>query len=99
MLHVTQLIYVRPGGEPAFEEFESIVLPLLAKYRGELVLRLRLRPDNQIGGSAVTPYELHIVRFESAADLDAYSNDPERQRWLHLKDQAVAHAVAFQSHD
>ncbi|HEX5062185.1 MAG TPA: hypothetical protein VFV99_22600 [Kofleriaceae bacterium] len=98
-MHVTQLIYVRPGSEAAFEQFESVVLPLLARYRGELVLRLRLRPDNQIGGTAETPYELHIARFATAADLEAYSNDPERQRWLHLKDQAVERAIMLSSPD
>ena len=100
MLHVTQLIYLHPGGEAAFEQFESQVLPLLARHRGELVLRLRPTPEAHIGGSAELPYELHIVRFDSAADLDAYSTDPDRQRWLHLKDAAVARAVMFRAeHD
>jgi antibiotic biosynthesis monooxygenase (ABM) superfamily enzyme len=99
MLHLTQLFYVKPGGEAAFEQFEAIVIPLLATHRGELVLRLRLGPGTQIGGSAEPPYELHIVRFASAADFEAYLNDPVRQQWLHLKDQGLERAVVLRSHD
>ena len=41
MSYLTQLIYVREGHEATFSEFEDIVLPLLARHRGELLLRLR----------------------------------------------------------
>ena len=39
MIYLTQLVYVRPGEEETFREFEDAVLPLLAKYGGELLLR------------------------------------------------------------
>ena len=93
MIYLTQLIYLHAGGESAFLQFEDVVLPLLAQYRGELLVRLRPEGSSQIGGSAELPYELHVVRFESEADLVAYSNSPERRRWLHLKEQSVRTAV------
>ena len=39
MLYVTQLVYVHAGREAMFHEFEDVVLPLLQKYRGELLLQ------------------------------------------------------------
>src|SRR5262245_14543195 len=93
MIYVTQLVYVHEGGEGTFQEFEEVALPLLARYRGELVLRFRLERSTQIGGSEDTPYEVHVVRVESEADLTAYSNDAERQRALPLKERSVRRAI------
>lgn len=79
--------------EADFERFEAIVLPRLNAYSGELVLRLRTDPASKIGGTAELPYEVHIVRFESDEDLDRYSQDEERKRWLHLKSSSVRSAL------
>jgi len=89
MIYLTQLIYVREGQEAVFARFEDAVLPLLSKYRGELLLRLRPGPASRLDGCSETPYEIHVVRFESDDDLGRYSNDEERQRLLPLKDQSV----------
>ena len=93
MVYLTQLIYVHAGREAGFEEFEAIVLPLLARYRGELMLRLRPDAAAHVGGSLAPPYEVHLVRFESEADLERYTNDPERQRAIRLKDESVRETI------
>ena len=93
MIYLAQLIYVHEGQETVFERFEDTVLPLLSKYRGELLLRLRPGPASKLDGSSETPYEIHVVRFESDDDLGRYSNDEERQRLLPLKDQSVRNAL------
>ena len=90
MIYLTQIMYVHAGREQAFEEFESVVLPLLAKYGGELVLRLR---GDKIAGSADAPHEVHIVKFDSDDDLARYSRDPERQRALTLRDESVQRSL------
>jgi hypothetical protein len=95
MLVVTQLLYVHDGAEPIFEQFERIVLPLLAKYRGELLLRLRPTPSTLVDGTLALPYEVHVVQFASEADLEAYAADEVRQDALHLKEQAVSRTLAF----
>jgi hypothetical protein len=41
------------------------------------------------------PYEVHVVRFDSDADLTRYSSDEERQRYLHLKEQSVRDAFVI----
>ena len=90
MIYLTQIMYVHAGREATFEAFESVVLPLLAKYRGELVLRLRC---DKIAGTAESPHEVHIVTFEAEEDLDRYSNDPDRQRVLPLRNESVQRSM------
>ncbi|MCO1659044.1 hypothetical protein [Pseudonocardia humida] len=53
----------------AFQEYESLVLPLLARHSGRLERRLR-----GAGGTV----EVHIVSFASRAAHEAYAADPER---------------------
>ncbi len=96
MLYLTQLIYLQPGGEEAFEEFEAIVLPLLPKYHGKLLLRMRPDASYKIEGTEGSPYEVHIVRFESKQDMADYSNDPIRQQVLRLKEQSVRHTLVIE---
>jgi hypothetical protein len=93
MIYVTQLIYVHPGKETEFETFESAVLPLLARYRGELLLRLRPNPASVVACSRESPYEVHLVSFETEDDLERYSRDDQRQRFLHLKNESVRSAL------
>src|SRR5215468_9847175 len=93
MIYLTQLIYLSEGHEAAFDQFEDAVLRLLPKYRGELLLRLRPGPASKIDGTTETPYEVHVVRFETSDDLLRYSNDEERQRMFPLKEQSVRNSL------
>jgi hypothetical protein len=34
MIYITQLIYIIPGQEAVFEQFEQVAIPLIAKYNG-----------------------------------------------------------------
>ncbi len=53
----------------AFQEYESLVLPLLARHAGRLDRRLR---------NADGTVEVHIVSFDSRAGYESYMADPER---------------------
>jgi antibiotic biosynthesis monooxygenase (ABM) superfamily enzyme len=89
LLYVTQLVYLHPGKEDVFHAFEDTVLPLLKKYDGELLLRLRPSRESFIAGSLDGPYEVHLIRFPNEASLAAYARDEERERVLSLKNEAV----------
>jgi hypothetical protein len=96
MVYLTQIVYVRPGEEGTFLQFEEIVLPLLAKYEGELLLRLRPTADSVVEAAIEVPYELHFLRFASEERLAQYGRDPERQRVLDLKDRSVRASLVVQ---
>ena len=89
MLYLTQFVYLNEGQERTFHAFEDVAIPLISKYRGELLLRVRPNPESIISAVVEVPYEIHVVRFESEDDFQRFSADEERQRVLHLKNASV----------
>jgi uncharacterized protein (DUF1330 family) len=89
MVVVTQLVYIHPGKERVFDEFEAVAIPLIGKHGGELLLRLRPTPEDVVAGSIELPYEIHLVCFPSDEALAHFTADPERQGLLHLKNDSV----------
>jgi len=89
MVFFTQLVYVNPGQERVFDEFEAIALPLVDEHGGELLLRLRLSGADVIAGSIELPYEIHLVRFPGEEAFSRFVADERRQRFLHLKNASV----------
>jgi hypothetical protein len=89
MLYLTQLVYVNDGEERTFQAFEDVAIPLISKYRGELLLRMRPNPESIITAGIEVPYEIHVVRFGSEDDFRMFCDDEDRQRVLHLKNASV----------
>ena len=58
------------GAESSFQEYESLVLPLLGRHGGRL--ERRLRTDDAL-------VEVHIVSFTSKDGYESYIADHERQ--------------------
>lgn len=96
MLYYTQLIYIKPGCEAIFDEFEAIAIPLIEKYKGKLLLRCRMQEANFIETNFGQPYEIHLVAFETLDDFEAFKVNPERQTYLHLKEQSVEKVVLIE---
>jgi len=96
MRYYTQLVFVRPGKEEAFHEFEDHVLPLLAMYGGQLLLRWRYTPGVVIDTTVGDPYEVHLVAFPTADDFRRYASDNTRTTYLHLKDTAVERVMLIE---
>jgi hypothetical protein len=95
MLYYTQLIFVKEGREDDFHLFESHVLPLLKKYNGILVYRVR-PTDDCIIESTIRPYELHLVTFPTRADFDGYARDPDRLKHMPLKELSIEKAMLIE---
>jgi uncharacterized protein (DUF1330 family) len=89
MIYITQLVSLIPGQENTFHEFEEIAIPIISKYNGRLLIRIR--PDNNsvIESTIDKPYEIHIVEFDSEESFDRFTKDEERKKYLHLKDQSI----------
>lgn len=93
MLYITQLVYINDGQETIFHEFENIAIPIIAKYNGELVLRLRPSPSEIITSTVENPYEVHLIRFDTEGDFENFMKDDERKKFLHLKEQSIRSAI------
>lgn len=96
MLYFTQLIYISEGKEQVFHDFEDKVLPLLEKYNGKLLYRVRPAQSNIIATAIGAPYEIHIVSFATKEDFAAYADDKERQQYLDLKNESVAKTMLIE---
>lgn len=93
MIVLTQLVYVRPGREATFDEFEAVALPLVAKHGGSVMLRLRPGAEAVIEAGIEVPYEVHVVSFPDDAAFARFAADEERQRFLRLKEESVRSAL------
>lgn len=89
MIYITQLVFVKEGKEKDFYQFEDKVLPLLEKYNGKLLYRLRPDKNAFIFGMDEHPHEIHIISFKSEEDIKMYSNDSDRRKHVYLKEASV----------
>lgn len=89
MFYITQLIYIVKGREAVFNEFESLAIPLISKYNGRLLLRVRPDENSFIEANMERPDEIHLVVFESEEDFVRFAADEERKKFLHLKESSI----------
>ena len=93
MIYVTQLIYIKDGQDKVFHQFEDIAIPIISKYNGRLLLRIRPGKNSFIECCIDKPYEIHLVEFGSEQDFENFQQDEERKKFLHLKDQSVEASI------
>ncbi len=90
MIYITQLIYLFKNQESLFEEFEAIAIPIINKYDGKLEMRIRPNKESIIDFSLEEiPYEIHLISFPSDEKFKAFLQDDERNKFIHLKEQAI----------
>jgi hypothetical protein len=89
MIIITQLVYIKEGQESVFHQFEDIAIPLILKYNGRLLLRIRPTENSFIEHHIDKPYEIHLVEFAAEQDFDNFKQDEERKKFLHLKEQSI----------
>ncbi|MEO6838288.1 MAG: DUF1330 domain-containing protein [Ginsengibacter sp.] len=93
MIYITQLIYIKENKEKVFQQFENIAIPIIAKYNGQLLLRVRPDENSVIEMSIEKPYEIHLVKFETENDFKNFMQDEERKQFLHLKDKSIKSSI------
>ena len=93
MIYITQLIYIREGQEKVFDEFEVVAIPLISKYNGRLLFRIRPQDDSFIENTIDKPYEIHLVEFNNEQDFENFKQDKERLKFLHLKEQSIKTSI------
>jgi uncharacterized protein (DUF1330 family) len=93
MIYITQLIYIKPGQVASFEAFEQIAIPMISRYNGRLLFRIRPDTSSFIEGETEPPYEIHLVTFPSEKEFEAFGKDPDRASMLHLKEASVDRVV------
>jgi len=92
---ITQLIYIKAGGEKIFDEFEAIAIPIIAKYNGKLLIRIRPADNSIVEISIEKPYEIHLVEFENESFFEAFMKDETRKQFLHLKEASIQSSILY----
>jgi uncharacterized protein (DUF1330 family) len=95
MIYITQLIYIKEGEEKVFHQFEDVAIPIISKYNGKLLLRVRPNEHSFIEAAMDKPYEIHLVEFNDEQDFKNFMLDEERKKFLHLKEQSIRSSVLY----
>ena len=95
MIYILQLIYIKEGQEKVFHQFEDVAIPIISKYNGRLLLRIRPGDDSFIEYSIEKPYEVHLVEFDSELDFENFKLDEERKKFLHLKEESIKASILY----
>jgi len=93
MIFLTQLIYIKDGQEEVFHQFEDVAIPIISKYNGRLLFRLRPTENSFIEHHIDKPYEIHLVEFPREQDFENFKQDGERKKFLHLKEQSIKSVI------
>jgi uncharacterized protein (DUF1330 family) len=96
MIYIIQLIYLKEGQENVFLEFENVVVPIISKYNGRLLLRIRPQEESFIETEIEKPYEIHLVEFDDEQDFENFKHDEIRKKVLHLKEQSIKSSFLIQ---
>jgi uncharacterized protein (DUF1330 family) len=96
MIYLTQLIFIIPGQEKVFDEFENVAIRLIAKYNGSLLLRIRPNDNSYLENNMDKPYAIHLVQFDSEKDFRNFMQDEDRKKFLHLKNQSIKSSMLIQ---
>jgi uncharacterized protein (DUF1330 family) len=89
-------LYLQPGREARFREFETRALALLRDHGGRLEKAIRITAS--VGGEAA-PYEVHIVWFPSEAHLASHRNDPRLTDLAVLRTEAIARTTILEGQE
>jgi uncharacterized protein (DUF1330 family) len=96
MIYITQLIYIIPGQEKTFDEFESVAIPIISKYNGRLLFRVRPADNSFLEHQMEKPYEIHLVEFDTQQDFENFKKDEERKKFLYLKERSIKSSILVQ---
>ena len=95
MIYITQLIYIREGQQEIFDQFEAVAIPIIARYKGRLLFRVRPAAEAYIKSDIEKPFEIHLVEFQSEEDFRSFMKDEERKNFLHLKEQSISSVLLY----
>jgi uncharacterized protein (DUF1330 family) len=86
-IFVVASLFIHPGQEAEFHQFETEAARVMQKYGGRI--ERVIRPTISTS-SASLPHEIHIVAFPSLERFEAYRNDPDLAKLAPLRQSAIA---------
>lgn len=99
MFYYTQLIYAKEGKKEQLNDFEEQEKPLLQRYNGQLLYRIRPDKTDIVNTEIGHPDEIHLLTFQTRDDLNNYLNDETRRKIIHLKQDAVTKVLLIEGEE
>jgi class 3 adenylate cyclase len=90
-LVIVASLFVYPGQEAAFEQFESAAESIMQRYGG----RIERRIGFPVGADPAQPHEVHLVTFPDRQSFERYRVDADLLALAELRARAIRQTTAF----
>jgi antibiotic biosynthesis monooxygenase (ABM) superfamily enzyme len=84
-------LYLYPGREAEFAQFEAAAADIMQRYGGTIERRIGVAPSS----GENLPYEVHILSFPDERSFQAYRTDPDLQVLSDLRALAIRETVLW----
>jgi len=84
-------LYLHPGREREFEQFEAAAGEIMLRYGGAIERRIGVA----LSGGEDLPHEVHVVSFPDERSFQGYRTDPDLQALADLRALAIRRTVLW----
>jgi len=91
-LTLVALLYIHPGHETEFEQFESAAARIMRRYGGALERRIGRTAE----AASDQPHEVHVVTFPDQRSFANYRADEELRALADLRARAIRNTLIVQ---
>jgi len=88
-LSIVAALFIHPGCEVEFAQFETAAELIMQRYGGRLERRIGIPP------SADQPHEVHLVTFPDQESFDRYRADADLLAMADLRARAIRQTIAW----
>ena len=88
-LSIVAALFIHPGHEAEFEQFETAAESIMQRHGGHLERRIGIPPG------ADQPQEIHLVTFPDRESFDRYRNDADLLAMAELRTRAIRQTIAW----
>jgi uncharacterized protein (DUF1330 family) len=90
-LSIVASLFIHPGHEAEFEQFETAAESIMQRYGG----RIERRIGFAAGADTGQPHEVHLVTFPDQQAFDRYRADADLQALADLRTRAIRQTTAW----
>ena len=91
MVFVIAALFVVPGAEEQFCDYEMSAASVMSRHGGKIERRIRVHAQDD----ATLPYEVHVVSFPDELSLQSYQRDPALEALAALRAAAIRNTVIW----
>jgi antibiotic biosynthesis monooxygenase (ABM) superfamily enzyme len=84
-------LYLHPGREAEFAQFETAAAAIMQRYGGTIERRIGVAPSS----GENLPYEVHILSFSDERSFQEYRTDPDLEALRDLRALAIRETVLW----